>query len=279
MPADAPVPEARLKLGSQEGRIPGKSLRAKAEILATWGGKALELHGRAEKLASRVASVKKDLAGTGVVVSAICAGYFPLVDPKPEKRKAGVQELKDTLGPAGEMESTGVIVVPAFNKHDQLDRDEGFQVLVDLLPEVGDHAARCGTRILFEPLNKGEARFMNRLEQAVKVCEAVKHPAVCMMGDFYHMAKEETDDEAAFVQAGRWCRHVHLASRVRWLPGQDHLKEPEKSERSFVAGFRGLKRVGYRDYMSLECRCEGKPEVEIPACFRFLEREWKEAVV
>ena len=91
------------------------------------------------------------------------------------------------------------------------------------------------------------------------------------MGDFYHMCKEEKDDDAAFVAGGKWLHHVHLACRARNLPGQD--------DRSFVAGFRGLKKIGYQDYCSLECGVKGKPEEEIPKSFRFLEAQWKEATV
>ena len=63
----------------------------------------------------------------------------------------------------------------------------------------------------------------------------------------------------------------HLASTKRNLPGQD--------ERSFVDGFRGLKEIGFHDYMSLECGCIGDPTVEIPKSFKFLKDQWDQAVV
>jgi sugar phosphate isomerase/epimerase len=65
--------------------------------------------------------------------------------------------------------------------------------------------------------------------------------------------------------------HVHLASRKRVLPGQD--------ERSFVSGFRGLKRIGYQDYMSLECGVDGKAEEEIPKAFKFVKEQWDAAAI
>jgi sugar phosphate isomerase/epimerase len=46
-----------------------------------------------------------------------------------------------------------------------------------------------------------------------------------------------------------------------------------------VEGFRGLKMIGYQDYCSLECGVRGKAEQEIPKSFRFLEAQWREAVV
>jgi hypothetical protein len=53
--------------------------------------------------------------------------------------------------------------------------------------------------VLFEPLNVGETFYLRRLEQAAALCSKLNHPGICMMGDFYHMGKEEKDDEAAFV--------------------------------------------------------------------------------
>ena len=58
---------------------------------------------------------------------------------------------------AGEIESVGIIMVPAFNNHPQLHPKEARKVLVDLLAEIGEVAHKAGTRILLEPLNRGEA--------------------------------------------------------------------------------------------------------------------------
>lgn len=88
-----------------------------------------------------------------------------------------------------------------------------------------------------------------------------------MMGDFYHMHIEETSDLGAFISAGKYLHHVHLASRARNLPGQD--------ERSFRDGFQGLKYIGFQDFCSLECGVKGDREAEIPKAVRFLREQWK----
>ncbi len=90
-----------------------------------------------------------------------------------------------------------------------------------------------------------------------------------MMGDFYHMCIEETSDLGAFISAGAYLHHVHLASRIRVLPGQD--------ERQFVDGFKGLKWIGYQDYCSFECGVKGDPKVEIPKSMAFLRDQWAQA--
>jgi sugar phosphate isomerase/epimerase len=205
-------------------------------------------------------------------VSAICAGYDGVpISPDPAVRAKCAQSIKDILSAAGDVGSTGLIVVPAFNKHEQLGHKEGRQVLVDLLRDVGEHAREHGTRVLLEPLNRGEAFFLRQLADAASICRDVDNAGVGMMGDFYHMRIEETSDMGAFLSAGPWLHHVHLASRERNLPGQD--------DRSFVDGFRGLKMVGYRDFCSMECGIKGEKEVEMPKSFEFLRRQWAEATV
>jgi len=220
---------------------------------------------------NKAKQLKAELAGTGIGVAALCSGYFAVIDPDEGKRKQAIESIKKQLDAAAEIGSTGVIVVPAFNNHPQLPFVEGRKVLVDLCPTIGEYAKKVGSRILFEPLNKGEAHFFNRLEQAAGVCRDSKAEGICMMGDFYHMCKEEKDDEAAFIVADGSLHHVHLASRERNLPGQD--------DRSFVAGFRGLKKIGYQDYCSLECSVGKDPVVEIPKSFEFLKKQWQEAVI
>ncbi len=261
---------AVLKISSQDGRIPGKSLREKVEKLEKWGGCGLEVGGGG--LAGRVKEIQEAIKGTGVKVSAICAGYSSApISQDPEERKKCVASIKELLKSVGELESTGLIVVPAFNNQTTLDNKEGRKILVEMMPELGEAAVQCKTRILLEPLNRGEAFFLRQLADGAAICKDINHPGVCMMGDFYHMSREETSDCGAFLSAGKYLHHVHLASWKRNLPGQD--------ERSFVDGFRGLKMIGFQDYCSLECGCVGNAEVEVPKSFEFLRKQWDEAVV
>ena len=263
--------EAVLKLGSQISRLPGKSIRDKVLKLEEWGGVGLELHGAP---ADKVKEIREALKGTQVKISALCWGSHggDLVSLDAEKRKKGVEDMKKALEVSGELGANGAIFVPCFNGQSDLKPPELDKVMLDMLPELGDYAQKHNTRVLLEPLNKKETFYLNRLEQAVALCEKQNDPGICMMGDFYHMGLEEKDDDAAFVTAGKWLRHVHLgASQQRVLPGQ--------AEHSFVEGFRGLKRIGYQQYCSLECGVRGDANVEIPKSFRFLEQQWEAAKV
>ena len=67
------------------------------------------------------------------------------------------------------------------------------------------------------------------------------------MGDFWHMTFEEPSDMGAFISAGAYLKHVHIASRkTRKIPGVDGEAD------NYVNGFKGLKLIGYRGAISIE---------------------------
>ncbi len=282
-----PAKPAVLNLCSQEWLVPGKSIKEKAEKILKWGGTGIEFHGIEIRQAEQF---RKELEGTGARPAALCYGSHggDYISPDPAKRKKARADFKKVLDAAAALGSTGVIWVPCFNGETKLTAAELDKVMTeDLLPELGDYALKVGSRTLLEPLTKPETFYINRLEQAAAFCKKFNHAGICMMGDFYHMAHEETDQEAAFVSGGKWVHHVHLATgKSRILPGQ----EPH----SYVAGFKGLKRIGYQDFCSLECgikptrpvtdekgnaKLVSDPDVEIPKAFAFLKRQWAEAEV
>ncbi|MGQ9505644.1 MAG: sugar phosphate isomerase/epimerase family protein [Thermogutta sp.] len=265
-----PQPGAVLKLSSQLGVIPGKTLEEKLEKMKAWGFDAVELPG---DVVGKVETYARAAANAGLKISAVCWGSAngALVSEDENRRKDGIRMIKEVLSAAGELQSTGVIYVPAFNGQTKLANQEIRKVLLEILPEIGDHAVSVKSRVLLEPLNRKEAYFLRQVADAAAICRDVNNPGICLMGDFYHMYIEEPSDFAAFVAGGPWLHHVHLASRIRVLPGQD--------ERSFIDGFRGLKWVGYQDYCSFECGVQGDREVEIPKAMAFLRDQWEKATI
>ncbi|MBP6963573.1 MAG: sugar phosphate isomerase/epimerase [Armatimonadetes bacterium] len=259
-------PSAKLRISSQERIIPGESLPERLAKMDKWGIEGLELGGRG--LAERVPEIKAALANSRVTVSAICAGFDGALSSDDESvRRTCVSSMKDILIAAGELGSTGLIFVPAFNGQTKLNHVDARKVLLDQLPELGEYAVKCGTRVLLEPLNRNETWLVRMLADAASICRDANHPGVCAMGDFYHMYIEETSDMGAFISAENYLHHVHLASIKRNLPGQD--------ERDYTNGFRGLKMIGYQDFCSFECGVIGDRDVEIPKCVRFLRDQWK----
>lgn len=261
-----------LRLSSQLGVIPGKELKGKLAKMEKWGFEAVELPG---DIVGKENLYQEALQGTRLKPSAVCFGSLKgdLVSEDEAKRGKALEDLKRVLTSAGELKSVGVIYVPAFNGQTKLANQEIRQILLDKLPELGAHAVKAGTRLILEPLNRKEAFFLRQLADGASICRDCNSPGVCLMGDFYHMAIEETSATGAFLSAGKYLHHVHLASKTRVMPGQDKADD----EPFYLDGFRGLKMLGYQDYCSFECSCRGDREVEIPKSMAFLREVWARA--
>ena len=93
------------------------------------------------------------------------------------------------------------------------------------------------------------------------------------MGDFWHMTWEETSDMGAFISAGKYLQHVHVASRKRRsMPGEDGDAD------NYIDGFKGLKAIGYNKYVSFECGCQGSDRAAaITTAVDLLRKQWEEA--
>lgn len=270
VPAEAKdkMPKSQLKISSQEGIVPGKDLPEKLAKMEKWGIDGIEFSGR--NLKGRVAEIKSALLNSKIKPSAICAGFEGALSSDDEAVRLKCREsMKPILEAAGEIGSTGLIFVPAFNGQTKLSNVEARKILIDQLPELCDFAVQHNTRLLLEPLNRREAWFVRQVADAASICRDVNHPGMAVMGDFYHMYIEETSDMGAFISAGPYLHHVHLACIKRNLPGQD--------ERDYTNGFKGLKMIGYQDYCSFECGVIGDRDVEIAKSCDFLRAQWKKA--
>ncbi len=279
--------QAMLKLSCQEGIVPADKLEEKLDLLEKWGFEGIEFGGK--NLVTRVDEIKKAMEGRPIKVSAICAGFEGwLIARDPQIRKKCVESMKQILTAAGALGSVGMIMVPSFNRQDEqgslppkdarvllapytrwTDRTPGPQLL---LQELGEHAAKAGTTIILEPLNREECYFLRLLADAASICRDANHPGVAMMGDFWHMTWEETSDMGAFLSGGKYLKHVHIASRRRRkMPGEDGEAD------NYVDGFKGLKMIGYQGYVSFECGCEGDRKERIPAAVKLIKEQWEKA--
>lgn len=265
--------KVELKLSFQEGTAPGKDLNEKFDYFEKLGIVGFEPGGRG--LAGRVNEIKEALKGRTIKVSAICAGFQGFMLSEEENvRNLCRDTMREIITAAGELGSTGVIIVPAFNNqkpvmpHTQETRD----FLCKWFDELGTFAKEHGTTVILEPLNRKEAFYLRQVADAASICRDINNPGVTCLGDFWHMTWEETCDMAAFLSAGKYLQHVHMASRKRRsMPGEDGEAD------NYINGFKGLKMLGYDKYVSFECGCQGEREVVLPAAVKLLRKQWEEA--
>lgn len=272
--AGIPYQSAQLNLSLQEGVAPGDSLNEKLDFMEKNGVVGLEPGGG--DLAKRVNELKQALNGRNIKISAICAGFKGFIlSTDPKVRQECMDTMKEILAAAGELGSVGVIIVPAFNgqkpcmPHTQETRD----FLCEQFNELGNFAHEHGTTVIFEPLNRKEAFYLRQVADAASLCRDINNPGVRCMGDFWHMSWEETSDMGAFISAGEYLQHVHVASlKRRSMPGEDGEAD------NYVEGFKGLKAIGYNKYVSFECGCQSEDKAAaVVNALNLLRKQWKEA--
>lgn len=260
-----------LRISCQEGVAPGKTLTEKLDFMESLGIVGLEIWGGG--LEKRVSEIQQELQNRSIKVSAICAGFEGwLIATDPAIREKCMNSLKTIIEAAGALGSTGVIFVPAFNNQPSLPDKEARALLLGQMKELGDFAFKNNTRILLEPLNRQECYFCRQVGDGAAIVRDVNSPGAAVMGDFWHMTWEETNDRAAFLAAGDYLRHVHIASRKRRkMPGEDGEAD------NYINGFRGLKEINYQDYVSFECGSVGDSKVTLPAAVKLMREQWKKA--
>ena len=218
---------AELKISLQEGVTPGETLKEKLDFMENHGVVGLEPNGAG--LAERVGELKEALRGREVKISAICAGFGGFILSEDQAvRDEFDRTMREIIAAAGELGSTGVIMVPAF--------------------------------------------YLRQVADAASICRDAKNEGVKCMGDFWHMTSEDPSDSGAFLSAGPYLQHVHIASRAtRNMPGEDGAVD------NYVDGFRTLKQMGYANYVSFECGSKGDRMQTVPAALELVRSQWKEA--
>jgi sugar phosphate isomerase/epimerase len=137
------------------------------------------------------------------------------------------------------------------------------KLLLDELQQLAQVAGEASTNIFLEPLNRSEAPWLNRLEQAAEICDELQSKRVGILGDFFHMNLEEIDSVKAIEQCGHWIKHVHLADNNRKQPGSGAIH--------FKANLSALRSVGFKGAMVLECGLVGSREEVLPRCVSSLK--------
>jgi sugar phosphate isomerase/epimerase len=257
-----------VKLSCQEHLLPGETIFEKWEFAKGAGFDGIELRGT-EDWNGRMDEFR-EARGRGAVFSSVCLISDRFIgDLDAGRRREAVVHMKDLLSGIAELGGTGAVTPAAFGVATKRlppftvprTEEEDRQVLLGALNELGEHAGREGTLVLLEPLNRYEDHMLNRVDQAVELCEAVG-PSIKVMGDLFHMNIEEDDLGGAIRAANGHLAHVHLADSSRLQPGTAHT--------DFAGAFAALRDVGFEGYMAMECGIRGEAEKALPESVRYL---------
>ena len=237
-----------LRLCLQWGSIPTEDdFNAKLDYLEANGYAAVEIPtGKTgEWVLEKGEAFGRAMAGRKLTCATACGpSRFDYADPK--MNDAEVARFLPILEILGGLKSTGLIICPARGKPEVGLKELREDFVENTGKRLAEKAAKCGTAIILEPLQRKETPFLRQVSDGAKMAQEIG--AGCkVMADFWHMTWEEVNDRAAMLAAGPLLAHVHIASRrTRKIPGTDGAAD------DYRLGFKGLKEIGYDGVVSLE---------------------------
>ena len=280
--------KAGLNLCLQWDTIPvADDFNARLDYLEQNGYAAVEIPtGRkGEWILDKGEAFAQAMKGRRLVCATACGpSRFDYAEPK--DNDAEVAKFLPMLEVLGAIKSVGLIICPARSKPEVGLKELREDFVTNTGKRLAEKAAKCGTSIVLEPLQRKETPFLRQVSDGAKMAQEIG-PGCKVMADFWHMTWEEANDRAAMLAAGPLLAHVHIASRrTRKIPGSDGAAD------DYRLGFRGLKEIGYGGAVSLEAGwvpkgkdAKGKPifpdlaerhQILTKMC-AFLREQWEEA--
>ena len=173
--------------------------------------------------------IRRTLADAGLAATA--SGALPrkasLLDPL--RRDRAVNWIDNSLACAAACGSTvlcGPFCLPVGELAGRPPSPAEFDSCAAGLREIGKRAADRGVTLALEALNRFETYFMNTVDDAVRLLDAVDCPSVGVHLDTFHMNVEEKSVPAALGRAGPHLAHVHFSENDRGVVGTGHVDWP-----------------------------------------------------
>ena len=123
-------------------------------------------------------------------------------------------------------------------------RERADEQFVALLSRIGPLAENHGVTIAVEPLARVECNYLNTVDEGARIARASGSPAVGVVADCYHWARNGEPAETILAAKGVLV-HAHLAT----MPSR---KAPGVEPYDFAPFFRALAAAGYDARVSIE---------------------------
>ncbi len=203
-----------------------------------------------------------------------CTGFFPHSIPLvgPSVDMAAIERHAATTFRRARQLGISFIVLGSGGSRkipDGFDPARAREQFIEVGRRLGPLAEPCGVTVVLEPLNRGETNFLHTVEEGIGVVDAIAHPNVQLLADFYHMLRED-EGPASIEKAGARLRHCHIAEKKdRAAPGT--------SGEDFRPFFHALKKIGYAGGVSIEGRWSKDLAADLRRALETMRRQAAEA--
>lgn len=134
---------------------------------------------------------------------------------------------------------------------------------VEMAQELCAYAATRHVTLILEPVNRYEINFINSLKQGVELLKQINEPNFKLMPDVFHMNIEDKTISGELQKYIEHVAYIHLADSNRLAPGQGHT--------DFDSLFKGLKKVNYSGWCSVEILPYPEPPIAAQQAVEFLK--------
>ncbi len=234
----------------------------KFNLLKEIGFDAFEVDGSV--LVQNVEKIKEAIEKTGVKVTSACGGYSGWIgDFNEEKRKKGIEDLRQIIKALKEVGGTGVVVPAAWGMFTfrlppmtpPRDKKGDREAIHKSLAELDKVAAENDLYIYLEPLNRYQDHMINLVSEAREIIEEGNYSNVKIIADFYHMNIEEDDISETLTKNKDLVKHIHVADNHRYQPGTGSI--------DFKKHLQTLVNNGYDGALIYEGRVRGENLLEV----------------
>ncbi len=253
-----------IRLSVQSRLVPGASLREKYDNAVSYGFDGMELSH------FPMIEAAEEAVRDGVPITAMCSGHRGwFIDPDPAQIAACRADVDRLLELSAQL-AAPLIVVPIYGRTHNLPAhcgtgrtlEEDRALWLEGLRAATEKAEKVGGSLLVEAINRFENSISVKVADAAGFARDMNSPNVRAMGDVFHMNIEEVDMGEALVAERDMIAYLHLADSQRLEPGMGHL--------DLENVFRGLARMDYEGYASMECSLSGPAASTLPAAVQHL---------
>ena len=193
--------------------------------------------------------IRQALAQTNLecTVVSVIPKNLSLLSEDDSVRKSTIEHMRGCIAATAEVGSrilAGPLYSPVGFLPGRRRNESEWLNAIDAYCDLGTTLAAYDVHLAIEPLNRFETYFLNTTADAVELCREVNHPNIGILWDTFHANIEEKDVAASLLSTGRYLKHVHTCENDRGTPGKGHV--------DWVGVFRSLKKLGYKEWLTIE---------------------------
>lgn len=217
------------------------------------------------------AALRQLLADNRLVLAGLCSGHvfgedrLGLVTPELQIDPQAVKRLKEFVDLAAMMgPGTLVNIGRSRGLGDPQRMEDTLQMAAEAIQDLSDYAHPKQVRIILEPINRKEARYVHSTLEGVDLVKRVNRPNFGLMLDTYHMYLEDDDMLASLYAAAPFCWHLHISDSNRCYPGSGEI--------CFERVIAALNEMGFNGFVGTEIQPWPDPDTSARLSIEYLRK-------